>query len=720
MPPNTPQQGQDMESQQIDSSALPNVPAGLDPSAYVLTKAIAYQEGGGQILSPDAKGQSGETGIYQYQSATWNARASQVLGPNAPSIQDATPDEQNEVTYKWVENKLNTVNPNTGKNYTPAEVASMHNAGEGAPDAWQGNKGTNVEGVQYNTKQYVQNVQKYAQQLWNGKTPGTTSPTVPKNSLTNGYAAPIPPAPEPIQQPTTLGIPGTNDPSLSKSLGGNGVIGDVEDIAGNLLPVLPDLVNDVQGKSDKTALQQIGDAGMSALWFLPFGDIAEGLGAAGEALGIGSNAAKTAGVIGTGLASGYASDVSSNLGKGKTGSAAFTPGIGTAIGGGLSAAALGGGALYNKFLGQQNAVDKVQQIWEDAAGSTKSGITNMSKTAAKGLASNPEFLANAGILPETSEVNGRLVFNTGSDSQAQQVIDKRISALSELRDASLDKGLTNDLGGGMTIEHNPPMVNFEDLRQQMLDQASKEFSGTAMSTAKSQINAEMDALKADPKYEINTDGEMTAAQTSKIKTYLQGRASLDKLTQGLSSQVYDTMQGVAKKSVEDAAEASGNPDVRAINKIIQQHYDAQKFLDKINGQTIKGGRLGTYVKEGVGTAIGGAVGTAFGKGPIGTGVGMLAGYKGGELVSNLMQKLAAGGSVTAATFGRMATEEPEVVQRLLQYVGTDTSKAETVAPIFRATSRSSAADIATNVLKESPGSRVYRGMSRPNYIFGKP
>lgn len=707
------------------------VPQGLDPVAYTLTKALAYQEGGGSVLAPDAKGQSGEHGIYQYEPDTWNARAKQFLGANAPSIEDATPDQQNEVTYKWVANKLASVNPKTGKNYTAAEVASMHNAGEGAPDAWQGNAGTNAEGVQYNTKQYVQNVQKYAQQLWQGQTPGSTKIVAGDEQPADGsqpadYGYVTPPTPKPAPEapatagPSNFGTAGATGPGGGPPLSGNfaenisKLPGELGDIGGKLLPILPDLINDIQGKNDKTALQQVGDAGLSALWFLPFGDIAEGLGAAGEALGLGANIAKPAAQIATGLATGYAGDVSSNLSEGKTGASVATPGMGTVLGGGLSAAALGAGALYNKFLGQQNAVEKVQSIWEDAAGSTKTGIKNMSQTASKGLTANPEFLANAGILPETSEVNGRVVFNTGEDSAAQQTIQNRIKALSELRDASLDHGPIQDLGEGMTAHYEAPTVNFEDLRQQMLSQAEKDYSGTAMNTAKAQINAEMDALKADPKYAINPNGEMTATQTSKIKTYLQGRAGLDKLTNGLQAQVFDTMQNTSKKAVEDAAEASNNPDVKAVNKIIQQHYDALKFLDKINGQTIKGGRLGTYLKEAVGSAVGGSIGTALG-GPAGTVFGTLAGYKGGEIVSGLMQKMAAGGPFTAATFGRMATQEPEVVQRLLRYVGSE--EGGKIAPIVKPL-QTSATERLQGVLQRSPGS-VFRGMSRqPKTVFG--
>lgn len=147
---------------------MPGVPSGLDPKAFILTKAIAYQENGGKQPSYTIKGQSGEYGAYQYTPDTWNARAKKYLGANAPALTAATPDQQNQVTYDWVADKL-------AAGFTPAQIASMHNAGEGAPDAYQGNAGTNSYGVKYDTKQYTLGVQKYAEQLYSGLDPAAAA-----------------------------------------------------------------------------------------------------------------------------------------------------------------------------------------------------------------------------------------------------------------------------------------------------------------------------------------------------------------------------------------------------------------------------------------------------------------------------------------------------------------------------------------------------------------
>lgn len=136
----------------------------LDPGLQTFTKAIALQEGGGKLLSydnpsgdepNDSKGTAG--GRYQYTADTWKNYAGQILGDsNAPM----TPDNQNKVTYSKLKQWKDE-----GKTY--AQMASMWNAGEGAPDSWK--PGT----VQKHgdTPEYVKNVQKYAQRLSNGTAP---------------------------------------------------------------------------------------------------------------------------------------------------------------------------------------------------------------------------------------------------------------------------------------------------------------------------------------------------------------------------------------------------------------------------------------------------------------------------------------------------------------------------------------------------------------------
>lgn len=162
----------------------------LDPRAQTLTKAIALQEGGGKYLpytskSGDVPNASQAGGRYQFMPKTWSNYAGQVLGnSNAPM----TPENQNQVAYTKVHEWLK-------KGYTPAQVASMWNAGENAPNAWK----PGTKQAHGNTPQYVANVQKYGQELTKQNAPQTAQPQV---SASTGLPQAV--MPGNVQQPNNL------------------------------------------------------------------------------------------------------------------------------------------------------------------------------------------------------------------------------------------------------------------------------------------------------------------------------------------------------------------------------------------------------------------------------------------------------------------------------------------------------------------------------------
>ena len=80
-------------------------------------------------------------------------------------------------------------------------------------------------------------------------------------------------------------------------------------------------------------------------------------------------------------------------------------------------------------------------------------------------------------------------------------------------------------------------------------------------------------------------------------------------------------------------------------------------------------------------------------------LGTLTGAKGGELFSRMLQKFAGTGNVSAAAIGRMASQEPDVVQKFLQYLGKED---ESVAPVLKP-SQAINAQAAQNTMKHSLG-----------------
>lgn len=266
----------------------------LDPEVVQLAKAIGRVESGGKY---DARGGSREFGAYQYTPETWAAQAKKYLGRDVP-LEAASRADQDEVVYRWIKEKKDA-------GFNAGQIASMHNAGEGRPNAHkEGHTGTNKYGVQFDTPGYVRKVaEAYG---------GTSQAPV---STGGGYAPPQRP------QPYTPDV-STSETEPEKSL-----------VQKGLEFFFPILEN-----KKRTALETVGDVGLSALTLVP-GLGAAGLAAKGAKLAatgakVASKASSVPGLIAKGAGVGYGADVAGNLSEGKTDAGEIlTPGLGTAIGG---------------------------------------------------------------------------------------------------------------------------------------------------------------------------------------------------------------------------------------------------------------------------------------------------------------------------------------------------------------------------------------------------
>lgn len=667
----------------------------LDPGVVKVMRALKTVESQGNY---NAVGDNGSSyGAYQWNNGgaplapgqtpkNWQNAAASVLGDaNAPM----TPENQNKVAYQQI-----LAYKNAG--HDPEEIAAL----------WNGAHVDSTTGkYTYNNPQYgVQFRNAIAQQQ---STSGQTGPLPTQGGLPT---APVDPS---TQQSPAMTAETTQGQQPAQSGGVLNDIGNAAKAIGNFaFPIVGDVKNDLEGTSSKSALQQAGDLGLSALWFLPFGDIAEGatdvargiMGAGdaakvAEATGAASDAAraatvagraKVAGNIATGLATGYGADVASNLSQGKTGLSSLKPSLGTAVGGAGAGAIEAGGSLLDKFRGQQATVNKLEAVYEDALGATKSGFKASGKIAAKQGTEPASFLANAGIMPETTEVNGRRIFSTGEMSNTYSTIQQRANDLTNLRDSVIDKANGT--------------ASLEALKEAAIEKASTEFSGTARASAVEHINSEFDAYKeqfADP------EGNVSIKDMNTIKKDLQSKTNYDATRPTDTTKSNALMATLAKQQVEKAAEEAGAPGLGALNKIIAQHLDflgPKGLLSKLNGQVVKGGRLGTYVKETIGAGIGAKAGSALGGGPIGDIVVGALGAKAGQILSKYTQKIAGGGSVSAAMIGRMARTEPAVVEQLLKFIDQKAPEGG-VAPLLKPAAKN-AGGFLRGAFSRSPGQMV--------------
>ncbi len=153
----------------------------LESLTKATVKAIAYAENGGKpdINHPKA-GKTGEAkSIFQFTPATWKGVSKKYFGKEVP----ITADNETYVMSKRVSDWIKQ-----GK--TLRQIASMHNAGEGEPDAYTGkfsdgspSKGINKKyKVSFDVPGYADKVLKYSKEFYQKESPTTMNTQKPENS----------------------------------------------------------------------------------------------------------------------------------------------------------------------------------------------------------------------------------------------------------------------------------------------------------------------------------------------------------------------------------------------------------------------------------------------------------------------------------------------------------------------------------------------------------
>lgn len=591
--------------QQPSNQPSPQGSSGLDPQLVNLAKAIRQTESGGNFT---AKGKSGEYGAYQFTEPTWQ-KQSASFGITTP-LQQATPDQQNEVAYKQLESwKKQHPDWNIG-NY-----ASAWNAGEGKPNAYiDGNKGVNKEGVPYDTGAYAKSVATAYQKIKQGQQVGA-DPNNPSSTA--------------AKEPNFL------DKLFSGDLTGAG-----KDAVNWAFPIIGDVAGDIHGDNQKTALQQLGDAGLSALWFVP--GLGEGSGVLAHAL--------------EGGALGYGAGALSSLSQGKGLGESLVPNASNLLGaatGGIAGGVLSKASSFlGKNLSQQGALQSLEDNLETGMRGTKSGSKFVDASVKSGF-DPAKLLAQSQAIPDV--VDGKFV-----TAPAEDIMRKRISQLGETRATALDK-----MGSSVPIE---------DLRTEAL----RKVQGLAATGETGKMSSQINKIFDD--FNSNYGEKLTPTQLEAIKEAQAGASGIYKRTGQIGEQNAASIIGdVSRSKIESLADEAGFPGMKEYNKYIKQHYNALDALNKINGQTVKGGRLGNILR---GHTIAGA--SALGASAMGGGlIGTLGAAAMGEGANGILSKILGDTSFTNplrdAILGKIKTENPEIVEKLMNFAQQKGGK---VAPLL--------------------------------------
>lgn len=398
-----------------------------DPDVIALSKAIFQHESGGDF---NATGDAGTShGAGQWQKGTWSTEAQHVLGTaDAPM----TPQNQKAVIQ-------GTIAQDKAAGLNPAQIAAKWNSG--SPMGWENKVGTttiNGKQIAYNVPKYVKSVtdlyhQYKSQGLQSAPTATDASATAggyqppsapgqspqPQSGNVAGYAPPTPPestqpdssAPQGANssggflQGLQEDLQGTNPETLSTQ-----VTNTAKTVGNFLFPAVGDIYNDVTGQNKKTALQQVGDVGLSVLPFIPglgeAGELARGAEVATEGAGALADAAKAGGLLDKaaalptavkGVGAGYGAGVANNLSQGQGLDTAFMPNastVGGAVLGGAAPVALKGlGGVASKLSGIDPQIQtKLTQLGVEADPESAS-LYNKYMNAAKAHATNGEVPA---------------------------------------------------------------------------------------------------------------------------------------------------------------------------------------------------------------------------------------------------------------------------------------------------------------------------------------
>lgn len=417
----------------------------VDQQALALTHAIALQESGSDGKpNYSAVGDAGTSkGAYQWQPGNFESAAKTArLDPN-----DFSPENQDKVAYSEVKAYKD-------KGYDPGQIASLWNSG--SPNNWQNHVGTttiNGKTISYDTPAYVKGVQKYYKQLSGSQGAGVNSLLQTPNAQAQGNAGGLlQPQDEStkldqqIQQLTTQSksqnanpgflqglsedLSGTNPQSIGTQLGNT-----AKGMGNFLFPSVGDVYHDLKGDNTKTGLQQLGDAGSTALsvaTLIPgVGEVAAPLKAAigaGKAAEIGGEVASKAAPgllaqVGKNAALGGAYGVTGAVGAGETDptKVAESGAVGVGTGGLLGAA---GSAL-------QKAADVLpQRLVQGVIKNSNPDVAQYALTKSMGSPAKMLADSNASLKTIGSQLGAALTHSKVADVivPSEQIVPKILEA----------------------------------------------------------------------------------------------------------------------------------------------------------------------------------------------------------------------------------------------------------------------------------------------------
>jgi hypothetical protein len=524
----------------------------LDEDVVNLAKSIRQVESQG---NPYLHGQSGEYGAYQFMPDTWASSSQKYLGQAIP-LEQSTLQQQNEVAYKQLKEWKD-------QGYNVGQVASMWNAGQGRPDAYlQGFKGVNAQGVAYDTPTYASKVADEYQKLKQQRLMATGNQSaVPQDSLKGDIQARVQQFKEGQEKVRT----GEISPARGLLRGAGAIAGGVADTLGRAASALtPDAIEEPIMNAIGGVVQQGMETPAGKTAVTGWQSFAEKQPELAQDI---RDVGNIVGVIPVGIGGGFAAKTAKNAVKRTMIEAGLTP------------------TAY------------VQRSIEKDLSNLLSRNQTMKRAVAEAKKYNNLDVFN--LLKERHLFEGLKIENDKIDTKlSQEAIQERIDMLMDAKGQMLPE-----------LDKIAPRLTREQVRAeayQNLDNVPLPPADKAR--IKARIDTQVDALP----------DEMDISMVDSHRAAFRNAARDARDRQEPGSE-YTALENATRDLVFKATDNTNigmAGDFAALNKNIKDLIGLKEFLAKrIDGQVVKGGRLGGYFAN----VVGGIAGS--GHGMLGTFVG---------------------------------------------------------------------------------------------------
>lgn len=296
--------------------------------------------------------------------------------------------------------------------------------------------------------------------------------------------------------------------------------------------------------------------------------------------------------------------------------------------------AVGGAVDTVRATLQKKYVNDIADTYREVAGGTKKASKTLSTSEARGK-DPAQVLADRGIVPEIRE--GKMRTET-----AQAKINAEAQPLNEHLNLALDE-----------VQPSIPKTKIADVRARALNQIDDlpGYTESAKATMKTQANKEFDLVQE------KLGPEITLKQLNDVKktNWLDTRFDSTNPYKGDASY---QIGRAAKLTIEDSVPKDAFS-VHDLNDYIGDLYDAKKFLGSLEGNAVKGGRLGRYFGRVVGATIGHSI-------PIPG--GSIVGALGGDVVAEILQSTTFSNPMKAQILRDLQTKDPVAYQQALKFV----------------------------------------------------